>query len=50
MQTKPLYNLHIYLDADDTKKLFHACAYIIRLHVLICYVNTCLQRINNRFF
>ena len=32
------------------KMLFHACAYIIRLNVLICYVNTCLQRIDNRFF
>ena len=31
------------------KMLFHACAYVLPLHVLICYVNTCLQRDNNRF-
>ena len=35
---------------QTTKKmLFHASAYIVRLQVLICYVNTCFQRIINRF-
>ena len=30
--------------------IFHACACIVRLQVLICYVNTCWQRIISRFF
>ena len=31
------------------KMIFHAFTYIVRLQVLICYVNTRLQRIINRF-
>ena len=31
------------------KMIFHFCACIVRLQVLICYVNTCLQRIISRF-
>ena len=35
---------------QNTKnKTFHACACIVRLQVLICYVNTPLQRIVKRF-
>ena len=49
MQMKALYILHIYIEADYKKLKFHACAYIVRLQVLICYVNTCLQRNINRF-
>ena len=29
--------------------IFHVSAYIVRLQVLICYVNICLQRNINRF-
>ena len=29
--------------------IFNACAFIVHLRVLICYVNTCLQRLINRF-
>ena len=32
------------------KMIFDACACIVRRHVLICYVNTCLQRNKIRFF
>ena len=49
MLTKRLYNLHIYIDADYEKDDFHACVYFVRLHVFICYVNTCLQRVINRW-
>ena len=49
MQTKALYNLQLYIDADDIKDAFHACAYFIRLHVLIWYVSTYLQRNDNKF-
>ena len=31
------------------KMIYHAFTYIVRLQVLICYVNTGLQRIINRF-
>ena len=31
------------------KMIFHVCACIVRLQVLICYVNTRLQRFFNRF-
>ena len=31
------------------KLIFHACACVVRLQVLICYVNTRLKRIINRF-
>ena len=40
MQAKALLILHIYTDADYKKIIFHACAYIVRPQVLICYVNT----------
>ena len=37
MQTKALYILHIYIDADYKKNIiFHACACIVSLQVLIC--------------
>ena len=49
MLTETLFIRHIYIEADYKKKILHACAYIVRLQVLICYVNTCLQRYNNRF-
>ena len=29
--------------------IFYACAYIVRLQELVCYVNTFLQRNVNRF-
>ena len=29
--------------------IFHACAYFVRLQVLICYINTCLQRMIDSF-
>ena len=45
MQTKTWYNLHIYINADYKKMVFYVCACIVRLQVLICYVNTRLQRI-----
>ena len=47
--SKTLYNLQVYIDADYKKKTFYACASIVRLQVLICYVNTFLQRIIDRF-
>ena len=48
MQTKALYSLHIYIATDYKKMTFHDCACIVRLQVLVCYVNMCLQRIINR--
>ena len=47
MLSKTRQNLHIYIEADYKSMTFHAC--IIRVHVLICYVNTRLQPIVNRF-
>ena len=49
MQTKTLYNLFIYIDADYKKMISHVWACIVRLQVLICYVNTRLLRIINSF-
>ena len=49
MQTKALYILQIYIGADYKNMIFHACACIVRLQVLICYVNLCWQRIFDRF-
>ena len=49
MLSKTLHNLHIYFDAAYKNKTFHACASIVRLQVLICYVNTCLQSLIKRF-
>ena len=46
MQTKTLYNLLIYNNAEYKKDDF---SYIVRLQVLIGYVNTRLQRIINMF-
>ena len=31
------------------RMIFHASTYIVRLQVLICCVNTCMQRYINRF-
>ena len=49
MLSKTLYNVHIYIDADKKNMTFYACACIVCLQVLICYVNTRLQRIIKRF-
>ena len=49
MQTKAMYILHIYNDADYKNISFYACVCFVRLQLLICYVITCLQRINDRF-
>ena len=49
MLSKTLYNLHIYIDADYKTMTFHAYACVAHLQVLICYVNTRLQRIVHRF-
>ena len=50
MRAKALLILHIYTDADYKRIIFHGCAYIVRQQVLICYVNTCLERNIIRFF
>ena len=47
MQTKTLYNLLSYINANYKKMIFRVWACIVRLQVLICYVNTRLQRIIN---
>ena len=48
MLIQTLCKWHFYIDADYKKK-FYACDYFVRLKVLICYANTCLQRNFNRF-
>ena len=49
MQTKTLFNLLINSDANYKKDNFSRYACIVRLQVLICYVNTRLLRIIERF-
>ena len=49
MLSKKLYNLHIYIDADYKMMTFYAFACIVHVQVLICYVNTRLQRIFIKF-
>ena len=49
MQTKALFILNIYIDADYKGMIFHAYACFVRLQLLIFYVNTCLQHIIKRF-
>ena len=38
------------MQSTKKNKTFYTCACIVRLQVLICYVNTSLQRIIDRFF
>ena len=47
--SKTLYNVHIYIDAHYKKMTIHPCGFIVLLQVIICYVNTRLQRIIKRF-
>ena len=49
MLSKTLYICTFTLLWTTKNITFHACACIVRLQVLMCYVNTCLQRIINSF-
>ena len=46
---KPCINCTFKFMQTPRKMIFHAYTYIVRLQVLICYVNTRLQRIINIF-
>ena len=49
MFTKHCFAYTFTLMQTAKKIIFHASAYIVRLQVLICYLNTCLQRNIRRF-
>ena len=48
MLSKTWYNLHVYFGAGYKKHDFRAC--FLRVQVLICYVNTRLQRNFSKIF